>query len=43
MPDPDRAGLKYNYIEQGGNFAQDSMSSVAQSAQYFNNELTPLF
>ncbi|MDA0719780.1 MAG: sugar phosphate isomerase/epimerase [Bacteroidetes bacterium] len=43
MPDPDRAGLKYHYIEQGGNFAQDSMSSVAQSAQYFKNELTPLF
>lgn len=42
MPDPDRAGLKHHYIEQGGNFAQDSMSSVAQSAQYFKKELTHL-
>jgi sugar phosphate isomerase/epimerase len=42
MPDPDRAGLKHHYIEQGGNFAKDSMSSVAQSAQYFKKELTHL-
>ena len=42
MPDPMRAGLKHHYIEQGGNFAQDSMSSVAQSAAYFQSNLRHL-
>jgi hypothetical protein len=43
MPDPERAGLKHHYIEQGGNFAKDSMSSVAQSAAYFQKELKHFF
>ncbi len=42
MPDPERAGLKHHYIEQGGNFAQDSMSSVAESAAYFQKHLRQL-
>ncbi|HBB48488.1 MAG TPA: sugar phosphate isomerase/epimerase [Flavobacteriaceae bacterium] len=43
MPDPERAGLKHHYIEQGGNFVKDSMSSVAQSAAYFQKELKHFF
>lgn len=43
MPDPARAGLKYHYIEQGGNFAENSMSSVAQSAAYFQKHLRQLY
>jgi sugar phosphate isomerase/epimerase len=43
MPDPGRAGLKHYYIEQGGNFAKDSMSSVAESAAYFQKHLGQLF
>jgi sugar phosphate isomerase/epimerase len=42
MPDPERAGLKHHYIEQGGNFAQDSMSSVAESAAFFQKHLGQL-
>ena len=42
MPDPDRAGLKHHYIEQGGNFAKDSMSSVAESAVFFQKHLGQL-
>lgn len=32
-------GLEYYYIEQGGNFAQNSMQSVKDSANYFKKEL----
>lgn len=42
MPDPVRAGLKHHYIEQGGNFAKDSMSSVAESAAFFQKHLGQL-
>ncbi len=35
----DQSGLQFYYLEQGGNFAKDSMQSVAQSAQYFKNNL----
>ena len=42
MPDPDRAGLKHHYIGQGGNFAKDSMSSVAESAVFFQKHLGQL-
>lgn len=43
MPDPVRAGLKYHYIEQGGNFAENSMNSVEQGAAYFQRQLMQLF
>lgn len=36
-------GLQYYYIEQGGNFAKNSMESVATSARYFKQELQQYF
>ncbi len=35
----DQSGLQFYYLEQGGNFAKDSMQSIAQSAQYFKHNL----
>ncbi|MEQ9424870.1 MAG: TIM barrel protein [Cyclobacteriaceae bacterium] len=32
-------GLKYYYLEQGGNYADNSMQSIATSISYFKNEL----
>jgi hypothetical protein len=42
LPDPKRAGLQQYYVEQGGNFAVNSMQSVDQSAQYVQRELLHL-
>lgn len=42
LPDPKRAGLQHYYVEQGGNFAVNSMQSVDQSAQYVQRELLHL-
>lgn len=39
MPDPAEAGLEFYYIEQGGNFAQTPMKSIADSADYFTKHL----
>lgn len=39
LPDPVASGLQHFYIEQGGNFAQSSMQSAAQSANYFKKQL----
>lgn len=39
LPDPKDSGLEYYYIEQGGNFAQSSMKSAADSATYFKKNL----
>lgn len=39
LPDPAESGLEYFYIEQGGNFAQNSMQSAADSAAYFKANL----
>ncbi|MEQ8573753.1 MAG: sugar phosphate isomerase/epimerase, partial [Fulvivirga sp.] len=39
LPDPEKSGLEYYYIEQGGNFASSSMESVATSAAYFKKHL----
>ena len=39
LPDPVAAGLEYYYIEQGGNFAENSMQSVATSIAYFKKHL----
>jgi len=35
----DMSGLKYYYLEQGGNFAENSMQSIADSAIYFKKNL----
>lgn len=42
LPDPKKSGLEYFYIEQGGNFAQSSMQSAAQSADFFKRKLSQL-
>lgn len=42
LPDPVAAGLEYYYIEQGGNFAENSMQSVATSITYFKKHLQHL-
>ncbi|MEL6592192.1 MAG: sugar phosphate isomerase/epimerase, partial [Bacteroidota bacterium] len=39
LPDPDVSGLEYYYIEQGGNFAVNSLESASTSARYFKAEL----
>lgn len=39
LPDPTLSGLAYYYIEQGGNFAHNSMQSIADSAVYFKANL----
>ena len=35
----DKDALEYYYIEQGGNFAENSMQSIADSSVYFQNHL----
>ncbi|WP_340678385.1 sugar phosphate isomerase/epimerase [Paraglaciecola sp.] len=42
LPDPAKSGLEYYYIEQGGNFAHNSLESVAVSAAYFQKHLKAL-
>jgi sugar phosphate isomerase/epimerase len=39
LPEASRAGLQFYYIEQGGNFAKDSMTSIADSAAFFKKNL----
>jgi len=39
LPDPKESGLKYYYLEQGGNFATNPMKSIADSAEYFKKHL----
>ncbi len=39
LPDPVKSGLQYFYIEQGGNYAINSMKSAEQSAIYFKKNL----
>lgn len=43
LPDPKIAGLEYYYLEQGGNFAVNSMKSVATSIRYFKKHLVQQF
>ena len=38
-PDIPRAGMKHFFVEQGGNFAHDSMRSVADCAEYVKRVL----
>lgn len=39
LPDPKSSGLEYYYIEQGGNFTVDSMTSARVSAAYLKENL----
>ncbi len=39
LPDPKTSGLEFYYIEQGGNFAVDSLQSAIDSANYFKKHL----
>jgi len=39
LPEAERAGLEFYYLEQGGNFATDSMTSISDSAAYFKKYL----
>ena len=43
LPDPVSTGLEYFYIEQGGNFTENSTASAAASAAYFKKELRQYF
>jgi sugar phosphate isomerase/epimerase len=39
LPEASKAGLQYYFIEQGGNFATNSMQSIKDSAVYFKKNL----
>jgi len=39
LSEMDQSGLQYYYLEQGGNFANNSMTSIADSATYFKKHL----
>ena len=39
LPEAQRSGLKYYYLEQGSNFAVNSMQSIADSLAYFKEHL----
>jgi sugar phosphate isomerase/epimerase len=39
LPDPIQSGLEFYYIEQGGNFLNNSIKSAEFSANYFKNNL----
>jgi len=39
LPEAAHAGLQYYFIEQGGNFAKNSMQSIADSAAFFKKNL----
>ncbi len=39
LPDPVKSGLEFYYIEQGGNYASNSMESAVANAQYFKSNL----
>lgn len=43
LPDASLSGMKYYYIEQGGNFAQNPIQSVKDSAEFFKKNLIDLF
>lgn len=42
LPDAEKSGMKYYYLEQGGNFASTDMESAATSATYFKKNLRHL-
>jgi len=39
LPDPKKSGLEYFYIEQGGNYTVNSLTSAEVSARYFQEKL----
>lgn len=39
LPDPNESGLKFYYLEQGGNFKINAMKSAADNAGYFKKHL----
>ena len=39
LPSPERSGLELVYLEQGGNFAVDSMTSAAVNAEHWQRRL----
>ena len=39
LPNPEKSGLRYYYIEQGGNFSKNSMESAATSIAYLKKHL----
>lgn len=39
LPDPIESGLKFYYLEQGGNFKINAMKSAADNANYFKKHL----
>ena len=39
LPKAKQAGLQFYYLEQGGNFAQNSIQSITDSASYFKKHL----
>ena len=39
LPDPVESGLKYYYLEQGGNYAKSPIQSAADSAKYLKKHL----
>jgi sugar phosphate isomerase/epimerase len=42
LPDASRSGLQLYFLEQGGNFAKNSMQSIADSAKFFKKHLERL-
>ena len=42
LPNPETSGLEYYFIEQGGNYAHNSLQSAADSASYFKKNLGQL-
>lgn len=42
LPDPNQSGLEYYYLEQGGNYAVNSMQSATDSIRYFKKNLQSL-
>ncbi|WP_190808765.1 sugar phosphate isomerase/epimerase [Flagellimonas sp. S3867] len=39
LPKLDKSGLQFYYLEQGGNFAKNSIQSITDSATYFKDNL----
>lgn len=39
LPDPSLSGLEFYYLEQGGNFTENSIQSITDSAAYFKKKL----
>lgn len=39
IPALDTSALEFYYLEQGGNFAKNSIQSITDSAQFFKNNI----